>query len=277
MLNNMPMNDEKQDKIRIIMFIIIGIICVISIVLALVFQISKLATPPVIVEEKEVKDFKSVFNNRLNDQGYEIKKLKKLNEEENIVYTIFEKNEKVDGKFDINVKIPVININNSTTIEIDKEIESTFREKANSIMASEKDYETIYTVEYTAYINENILSLAIKSTLKEGTKAQRVIIKSYTYNITTSEVIDIDEMISIKHLDKAVVQKEINNVVQENARNAQSLIDLGYKVYERNLSDQMYQIENVDNFFYGPDGALYIIYAYGNSSYTSELDIIPIE
>ena len=182
-----------------------------------------------------------------------------------------------DGKYEIDVKLPLININNQTAITIDKEIESIFLEKVNNIKESEQAEEVIYTVEYTAYVNENILSLAIKSTLKEGIKAQRVIIKTYTYNITTNELIDIDEMLSIKKLNKSAVQGEINKVVSENAKQAQSLIDLGYKVYERNLTDEMYKIEKVTNFFYGPNGALYIIYAYGNNSYTSELDIIPIK
>ncbi len=277
MLNNMPINYMKENKIRIIIFIIIGVICVISIILAIVYQVSQLKTPPQIKEEKEIIDFKTIFNNELNEQGYTIKALQKFNEDKNIVYTLNEQKEKIDGKYDIDVKIPMININNSTIISIDKEIEATFQEKINSIMANEEENEVIYTVEYTAYVNENILSLAIKSTLKEGVKAQRVIVKTYTYNMTTNEVIDIDEMMSIKKLNKSAVQGEINKVVGENTKQAQSLIDLGYKVYERNLSDEMYKIEKVTNFFYGPDGVLYIIYAYGNNSYTSELDIIPIK
>lgn len=276
MLNNMPINDEKEDKKRKIMFIIIGVVCFISIVLAILYQIIQLKTPPVIKEEKEIVEFKTIFNDELNEQGYPIKALEKFNEDKKIVYTLDERKEKSDGKYDIDVKIPIININNHEITNIDKEIEDTFKEKIDNIMASEEEYEIIYTVEYTAYINENILSLAIKSTLKEGIKAQRVIIKTYTYNMTTNEVIDIDEMMSIKKLNKATVQGEINRVVSENAKQAQSLIDLGYKVYERNLSDEMYKIENLSNFFYGPDGALYIIYAYGNNSYTSELDIVPI-
>lgn len=276
MLNNMPINDEKEDKKRRIMFIVIGVICLVSIILAIVYQIIQLKTPPEIKEEKQIVEFKTIFNNELNEQGYPIKALEKFNEDKKIVYTLDERKEKSDGKYDIDVKIPMININNSEIVSIDKEIEDTFKEKINNIMASEEEYEIIYTVEYTAYINENILSLAIKSTLKEGIKAQRVILKTYTYNMTTNEVIDIDEMMSIKKLNKASVQGEINRVVSENAKQAQSLIDLGYKVYQRNLSDEMYKVENVSNFFYGPDGALYIIYAYGNNSYTSELDIVPI-
>lgn len=276
MLNNIPMNDKKEDKKRKIIFIIIGIICIISIILAIVYQLNQLETPSIETEEKEIIDFKTIFNNELNEQGYTMKAVQKFNEDKKIVYTLNEQKEKIEGKYDIDVKIPMININNPTTVSIDKEIESIFQEKINNILRSEEEYETIYTVEYTAYINENILSLAIKSTLKEGMKAQRVIIKTYTYNMTTNEVIDIDEMISIKKLNNSTVQGEINRVVKENSIQAQSLIDLGYKVYERNLSDEMYKIENVSNFFYGPNGVLYIIYAYGNNSYTSELDIVPI-
>ena len=278
MLNNMPVNDMKENSKRKIMFIIIGIICIISIILAIVYQVSQLETAtPEIKEEKEIIDFKTIFNNELNEQGYPIKALQKFYDDKKIVYTINEQKEKVDGKYEIDVKLPLININNQTAITIDKEIESIFLEKVNNIKESEQAEEVIYTVEYTAYVNENILSLAIKSTLKEGIKAQRVIIKTYTYNITTNELIDIDEMLSIKKLNKSAVQGEINKVVSENAKQAQSLIDLGYKVYERNLSDEIYKIEKVTNFFYGPNGALYIIYAYGNNSYTSELDIIPIK
>ena len=37
-----------------------------------------------------------------------------------------------------------------------------------------------------------------------------------------------------------------------------------------------YDLENVSEFFFKDDGTLYIVYAYGNSNYTSELDIIKI-
>ena len=203
MLNNMPVNDMKENSKRKIMFIIIGIICIISIILAIVYQVSQLETAtPEIKEEKDIIDFKTIFNNELNEQGYPIKALQKFYDDKKIVYTINEQKEKVDGKYEIDVKLPLININNQTAITIDKEIESIFLEKVNNIKESEQAEEVIYTVEYTAYVNENILSLAIKSTLKEGIKAQRVIIKTYTYNITTNELIDIDEMLSIKKLNK---------------------------------------------------------------------------
>lgn len=279
MLSNMPLNDVNGDKKRKILYIIIGIICAISIILAIIFPIMQQQEVLPKQEEiplKPIKEFGSAFDNKLNEQGYSIKAVQKIVEDKDIVYSKFNVSEKVDGKFDVDVKIPTINMNNSEINEINKEIDDIFRGKARDIIKSEEDYEIIYTVEYTAYINSNILSLVIKSNLKEGSNAQRVIIKAYNYNITTNEVIDINDMIAIKQLNKSEVQKEINNTVEKNAKETQNLIDLGYKVYERNLSDSMYKIENVDNFFYGPDGVLYIIYAYGNNNYTSELDIIPI-
>lgn len=278
MLSNMPINNISRDRKRKIVYIIIGVVCAISIILSIVFSTSQEQVPPKQEEipMEPIKEFSSVFDNRLNEQVHKATEIQKITEDKDIVYSKFDVSEKVDGKFDINVKIPTINMNNSEINEINKEIDDIFRGKARDIIRSEEDYEIIYTVEYTAYINSNILSLVIKSNLKEGSNAQRVIIKAYNYNITTNEVIDINDMIAIKQLNKSEVQKEINNTVEKNAKETQNLIDLGYKVYERNLSDSMYKIENVDNFFYGPDGVLYIIYAYGNNNYTSELDIIPI-
>ncbi len=276
MLNDMPINNQKKDIKRIILFVVIGVICVVSIILAVLFQVLQQATPKEVpVQQEEIIDFSSVFDNTLNDQEYAIKPLKKLSDEQNVVYSRFDINEKVDGKFDLNIKIPVINIDNLDIATINKEIDNIFVQKAREIITGEQEYEIIYTVEYTAYINSNILSLVIRSSLKEGSSAQRIMVKTYTYNITTNEIIDINEMLSIKQLNKENVQNEINNVVTKNAKEAQNLINLGYDVYERNLTDKMYQVDNVENFFYGPEGILYIIYPYGNNSYTTEMDIVP--
>ena len=50
----------------------------------------------------------------------------------------------------------------------------------------------------------------------------------------------------------------------------------GYNVYQRNPEDEMYKLENIQNFMEGPNGELYIIFAYGNNNYTSEMDVIEI-
>lgn len=38
----------------------------------------------------------------------------------------------------------------------------------------------------------------------------------------------------------------------------------------------MYVTDNVNHFFVGLDGQIYIVYPYGNSNFTSEIDIIKV-
>lgn len=280
MLKNTPMRDINNNKKRKIIYIAIGGVCVLAIIFAIIIQSMKLSTPKPKVEKKppiEVKEFSSIFDNKINKQESSIGQTNKIKEDEELVYTAYEYTEKLDGKYDINVKIPSINIDSEESETINKEISDIFKAKAQSIMSNENSKNIIYTVEYSAYINTNILSVVIKSNLKEGQNAQRVIVKSYTYNITSGELIDINELLSIKKVDETEVKKSIQKVVSENAKQSESLKNLGYKVYERNLNDEMYNVENIKNFFYGPEGVLYIIFAYGNNNFTAELDVIPIE
>lgn len=280
MLENTPMRDVHNNKKRKLIYIAIGVVCILAIIFAIVIQMIQLSTPKPKVEEKpviEVKEFSSIFDNKINKQKFDIGQIDKINDDKEIVYTAYEYTEKLDGKYDIDVKIPSINIENEESETINKEISDIFKAKAQSIMSNENSKNIIYTVEYTAYINTNILSVVIKSNLKEGQNAQRVIIKSYTYNITSGELIDINELLSIKKEDETKVRKAIQKVVSANAKQSESLKSLGYKVYERNINDEMYNVENISNFFYGPDGVLYIIFAYGNNNFTAELDVITIQ
>ena len=56
-----------------------------------------------------------------------------------------------------------------------------------------------------------------------------------------------------------------------------NLSALGYNIYQRDLNSDIYEIKNSNNYFLGPDGTIYIIYAYGNTRYTSEKDIVVIK
>ena len=55
----------------------------------------------------------------------------------------------------------------------------------------------------------------------------------------------------------------------------EDLEKLGYNVYSRDVSNDMYKIENSKEFYLTND-TLYIIYAYGNDNFTSEIDLIVI-
>ena len=54
------------------------------------------------------------------------------------------------------------------------------------------------------------------------------------------------------------------------------MIESGYEVYQRNMQSDEYDVTNVKTFFQGPNGELYIVYAYGNTKDTSEMDVIII-
>lgn len=67
---------------------------------------------------------------------------------------------------------------------------------------------TIYSITYTGYINGDVLSVIIKSTLKEGTSAQRIIVQTYNYNLATGEEITFEEILKQKQIDVNEVSKK---------------------------------------------------------------------
>ena len=139
---------------------------------------------------------------------------------------------------------------------------------------SQDDQKTIYSVEYTAYVNSNILSLVIKSTLKEEQNPQRVIVKTYNYNISTNEQVSLAQLIEIRGLQNTYVNEQIRKTVEDSNNMALSLKNLGYNVYIRDLDSDIYKIQNTTNYILGKNNTLYIIYPYGNANYTSELDVV---
>ena len=50
----------------------------------------------------------------------------------------------------------------------------------------------------------------------------------------------------------------------------------GQTIYERDINNAMYVTDNVNNFFVGKNGQIYIVYPYGNTNMTSEIDVIKI-
>lgn len=271
-------------NLRKVMITVIVAICIFSLVYAIYLVVNKNKTGNIsnIIEDDIIQavEFDDLFDNKMNYQNYEVGNENKINTTKELVYTAYSQNQAYEGKYDINVNLPIININNIKVREINREIITVFGEKAENIIASsdkENMQNTIYTVEYTAYLNSNILSLVIKATLKEGNNAQRVIIKSYTYNISSNEEIPLETMIEIKELNPTAVKNQIVKTIQESVAKNANLSALGYNIYQRDLNSDIYEIKNSNNYFLGPDGTIYIIYAYGNTRYTSEKDIVVIK
>lgn len=175
--------------------------------------------------------------------------------------------------------MPVFNVQGNVAAEFNGITQSLFANKANDVLSKSEKY-TIYNVEYTSYLNENILSLVIKSTLKEGDSAQRIIVQTYNYDIQTGKKLTLNEVLEAKGIKLRDVNKKIERQVEEANRQAEAiaeaLIQSGQTVYTRDINNAMYVTDNVNHFFLGLDGQIYIIYPYGNSNFTSEMDIIKV-
>ena len=144
-------------------------------------------------------------------------------------------------------------------------------------MNSVNAYKTIYNVDYAVFINNGILSVAIKSLLKEGNNPQRTIVQTYNYDLQTGERVEIGRILSNLGLTTDEVQNKIREIVNEAAEAANILEQSGYSVFKRNLEDSMYNMNNLTTYMLGPSNELYIIFAYGNRNFTSEMDIVLYE
>lgn len=279
---------------RKIMYIVITIICIIAIILGVYYQIfaDKVVTEDMknAVENTEennfadnpedlIKEFNNLFNNTFNKQGYDTSNIKRYQTLENkdIIFKAYNIKQEEDGKYSIDIKLPAFNIDNQEiTAGYNSKTQSIFANKVTSIVNGANQY-TIYNIDYVAYINDGILSVAIKSTLKEGNSPQRNIVLSYNYNIETGESVTLDEVLEKYDISKNEVNKKINTQIKEASKQAEKISEAtGQNMYKRDLSNAMYLTENVNNFLVGKDGSIYIIYAYGNNSLTSEMDIIKI-
>lgn len=272
--------------IRYTMYAIIVVICIVSIGLAVYAQFfmeediggayeNDIEAGGNILTAQDVnQSFLDLFTNELYS-NYDDSTLTKIDNNQEIVYTFYENNQTVNGSYSMNIKIPLINIQSDVVAEYNNLTQRIFVDKINSVMAGTTVY-TIYNLDYIAYVNNNILSVAIKATIKEGDNPQRVIVQTYNYNLQNDKSVTLREILEDRDIDETVVANRIRSVVQKASDDAAQMAASGYTVYQRNLEDDMYEIDNITNFMEGPNGELYIIFAYGNNNYTSEMDIIEI-
>lgn len=218
-------------------------------------------------------NFDDIFQNKLEEYTTDVE-VKKVDEGKPLVFTYYTKdeNENKENSYDMNLNIPYINIDNETIKAYNEEIKQTYEEKAENILQAESG-NTIYTLEYEATIENDILSLIIRSNLKEGASAQRLIVQTFNYDLRNNKEITLEELIELKQLNVDDVQNRIDEEITAEYRRVEDLKSLGYLIFERNPADEMYKIENSQDFFV-KDGNIYIIYAYGNENLTREMDLV---
>lgn len=273
------------NKKQIAVYVTIVIVCIISVVIAFCVQFyaridvgrmlgfkeeSKLGKKTEEETEMLKTEFDQIFTNRIEQEEQDGKKKE---EDKPLVYTKVEGKSNKLNSYDVDVHIPYINMDNEIINRYNKEIED-FVYKTSSVLESENK-NIIYTVEYVANVQNGILSVMIRSNLKEGASAQRVIIQTYNYDLRNNKEISLDEILRIENVNQSELQDKIKKGITIEQKKVEDLKNLGYNIYSRDATSDIYQIENSKEFYLTHD-TLYIIYAYGNETFTSEMDLIVI-
>lgn len=249
-------NLMKNRKLLLVIIAIVTLVLIIGIVL--IFSLDKelegVQNEVNIDKEQLEVDFNSIFDN----------------EENEYVNTMYNLDEEKSGSYKIRTNIPFVFINSEIDNKINKEINDTFISKLLEIINESENF-TIMNIDYATSVNNDIVSLAIKCVLKEGSNAQRTIIKTYNYDIVNQREVSIMEL--VPEGQSRNIQKQIDTEIAEQIRREEAIVGQGYNVYRRDKDSDIYVLENATEF-YVKDNALYIIYCYGNSNYTSEVDLI---
>ena len=198
-------------------------------------------------------------------------------ENENEAITLSYNMEKTEeGKYEVDANVPLVNIETDTAKAINDEINNTFGKKLLEVVKASTAY-TKYSVDYIAYTNNNVISLIIKATLKEGNHAQRIMVKTYNYDLVENKLVTLAEYMEKNSIDKSAVQNQIINYIREKSESTDTALAEQYNLYIRDVRSEEYLIENVENYYIGQDGKLYIVFAYGNNNETETVDIIIIK
>lgn len=277
-------NQRKMSLKRKIIYIVVLAICIIALLVGAYIQVFK--TNKTVGNDKYVEltdeqntklenNFSEIFKNSINiNSDFDLSKIDKISENSDIIVNEYINTDKEANKYNFNVTVPYINIKSETIQKYNNEIQSIFKQKALDIIESNYDSNTIYTVEYSAYINNNILSLVIRSTLKEDNNAQRIIVQTYNYDLEKNKVATLDSLLTIKGISSNYAESKVRERIKASQAKVEELKKLGYNIFDRDYKSALYKMQNTTGFFLGEDGYLYLVYAYGNQNFTSEMDLI---
>ena len=274
---------EKSHKYRWILYILILIICTFAIFKAVYPQYSQeqqeIGYGKVEDENEEdennqlISDFSTLFTNDIDRKQTESINITKIREEFDIVTTAYSYMEHQEN-YNLDVSIPYININSPFVIECNEKTNKDFKQKAESIIKSNSTLNTVYTVKYKAYIQNNILSLVIRSELREGNQSQKMIVKTYNYDIVNNKEVTLKDLLNLKNISEEDANTRIKSEIEKVQEQNQAFSDLGYTTYQRDINSDRYKIENTTEYFLGKDGILYLVYTYGNEGDTNDKDIV---
>lgn len=257
----------KKSK-KVLLIVLIVVLVILSLVAVGLFLYNKE------LDKNEKKEQEANLNAEEN-----FKKLflnLEYSENKNDAVTLSYKIEKSEqGKYDVDANVPLLNIETDIAKAINDEINNIFGRKLYEIIKNNTVY-TKYSVDYITYTNNNIISLIIKATLKEGSNPQRFIVQTYNYNIEENKLVSLEEYLNKCNINKELVQSQIINYIRDKSIGSTDLLKQGYNIYVRDIRSEEYLIENINNYFIGQDGKLYIVFAYGNINFTETVDVVII-
>ena len=280
---NVTIPENKIDKkAKIVYATIIGI-CIISIILVVYLQffegrvvstVGNLKGKSEVNYEELKSEFTLLFDNAFPIDDTQYSNLKDETSKK-LVYTTYFNNEVKDDSYNLNVSIPCLNIKSKIAKKYNQEIIQTYQTKAEEILKTTSKKRSLYTVKYACDIQDDVLSLVIYESLIDGDNPQRVSIKTYNYNLNSDKEVDLSYVLNLENVQESHVQDRIDKEIEIAHKKAEDLKSMGNPIYERDLNSSIYKVENINNFYFH-NGSIYIIFAYGNEKYTTEMDIIVI-
>ena len=247
---------------------------IIAIIISIAILLAVIATIIIIIVINKSRNQSE--NNNIEEISLDTEKLEIdfqqpfSNEETEYVKTRTEIERAELGKYDVKIFVPEIVSEMEVATKINEEIYMLIARIVNEALNVEKYSE--YNVEYTSFMNNNILSLVIRFTIKEEDNPRRIIIKTYNYDIENDRKINLLDITNEEQRNK--IEESIMKKIEEENKMAEQIISQGYSAYIRDKEDEIYKIENATEFFIGNDNILYMVYAYGNQEYTDEMDLI---
>ena len=220
-------------------------------------------------EETSSFDFDKLFTNKVKNYNEKYENQKEKNAKD-IVYTGYQKEEQEENCYDINAQIPYINVKGESIKQYNEDIKKTFEKRVEAILST-KDKNFDCKVDYGAYIEDDILSVIVRTKIIQENN-RKLIIKTYNYNLKDEKEVSLEDVLESNEIDQNDVKDKIAKVIKEQNKKAK---ELEYEVYERDEESEEYNVENIKNY-YICNGNICLIFAYGNTKNTTEKDIVVI-
>lgn len=254
---------------KTLLIIVISFIVIVAVIISIILIKKNTASNTETTKEEQgltVEELENNFKNAFYNIEYK-------ENEESLITTVYQLNKSEENKYNVNVNFPKINLSTEIAQKINDEIINTYGVKLLDILKNNKEY-TLYNVDYVSYTNDNTLSVVIKSTLKEGSNPQRVMLQTFNYDLDNNKELTLEDILELKQIEKNSVQSKIIETVRQKNTNATDYAEQGYNIFVRDIRSDEYLIQNIKTYFIGEKGHVFIVFPYGNNNYTATMDII---